>query len=329
MTTPIWGTFTREAELHAVLANYLAATDVAGEWSLQLRHIPSGFTDNVFLLSVVGDKGVLLAQFILKEYTEGWHKREAELYTNVLSNHPSLGAPRKLLAHDNWLLLEYLSPENFRPAVGKDLPLLADWIVAKHQALLDRLPDTYAEPLDTQQHYLIDKPIKQLRAAAKAGEYKQEAVKILATADMLPGLLARHATLPQTLEHGDLEMQNILVARTGTPHLRLIDWVNARRGSGLFDINQLLENIKAHTPEVDTHSLIGDLSQRLEIPNLAKLLDENRLLMILNKLHFYLTKQQEGHSHSPTDSRSIHDHITNLLSEYLTIVENQHAYLNL
>jgi thiamine kinase-like enzyme len=308
-----------------VLANYLATTDVAGEWSLKLRHIPSGFTDNVFLLNVVGDKGALLAQFILKEYTKAWHQREAELYTNVLGNHPSLGAPRKLLTHDNWLLLEYLSPENFRPATREDLPLLTDWIVAKHRAFLGKLPEAYAEPLDVQHHYLIDKPIKQLQAAAKAGEYKQAASKILATVDMLPDLLARHATLPQTLEHGDLEMQNIFATRVGQPHLRLIDWVNAKRGSGLFDINQLIENVRANTPDLDTQDLVGDLSRKLEIPDLATLLDETRLLMILNKLHFYLGKQQEGHSHSPANSRSIHGRITNLLSEYLAIAENRHA----
>lgn len=323
MNTTTWGTFTREAELREVLRHHLAAQGLVDEWSLELQHLPSGFTDNVFLVTITGENSSPM-RLILKEYTKQWHEKEAKLYKEILDQNPTLAAPKVLLTHGNWLLLEYLPPNEFRPATGKDLPLLTDWIIAKHQLFMGTLPYRYAEPLDIQRHYLIDKPLKSL-SQAQDGPYGHKATKILSTSSELPEILARHNRLPQTLEHGDLEMQNILVSRHGKAQLRLFDWVNARRSTGLFDINQLLENYSLYQPDTDKKKIIDHLKEKLEIPELPRLLRENRQLMILNKLHFYLTKLSEGHRRSTYKGQPIDNHIHSLLSEYIAIMEERDA----
>lgn len=315
--------FTREAELREVLRNHLAAQGLVDGWSLELQHLPSGFTDNVFLVTITSENSSP-TRLILKEYTKQWHKKEAKLYKEILDQNQTLAAPKMLLAHGNWLLLEYLPPNEFRPAMGKDLPLLTNWLIAKHRLFMDKLPDSYAESLDIQRHYLINKPLK-LLSQVQDGPYGRDATKVLSTGSELPEILARHNELPQTLEHGDLEMQNILVSRHGKTQLRLFDWVNARRSTGLFDINQLLENYSSYQPEADKKKIIDYLEEKLEIPKLPKLLRENRQLMILNKLHFYLTKLSEGHRRSTYKGQSIDNHIHSLLSEYIAITEEQDA----
>jgi len=70
-------------------------------------------------------------------------------------------------------------------------------------------------------------------------------------------------SLPKTLEHGDLEPQNLLIDRND--NLKIVDWVNTKSSSGLMDINQLIENIKLFWKWADLDEIKSKLRQEVKV----------------------------------------------------------------
>lgn len=314
MTTDVkWGVLDNEEEIKNELAK-LAKKSVE---SFVFEHMTSGFTDNVFLATV--KTRTRSSEYIVKQYIKDWHSRESNFYEEVLSKTPSLGAPAVLFSGDNFIILEYLSG---KPLLADNLSLLKDWIINKHTLFVgSNNLDWYEETLKTKIHYLVEKPINSLKLFAQSkfinDRQKDLIFKALELPDYYTSLIKNDLARQQTLEHGDLELQNIFVSTNNC--LRIIDWVNARKGSGLFDINQFFETAEELKVELNKDSLINEFATKLNILNLKESLDEVRILMLLNKINFYICKLLNGESRSPSKNKLVIE----LLAKYLDELFNQ------
>jgi aminoglycoside phosphotransferase (APT) family kinase protein len=107
--------------------------------------------------------------------------------------------------------------------------------------------------------------------------------------------LKENDELPNILEHGDLETQNLLVNRI-TGQIKVLDWVNTRFGSGLVDINQYIENYVEVMAKTDIN--LEAFEQLYTGYDFHRLLNQTRVLMLLNKINFYAGKILDGIEYS-------------------------------
>jgi len=278
------------------------------------RHIPSGFTDNVFLVEAAGSGGHDTQRFIAKEYLEVWHKKERVVYQEILQHHAFLGAPILISAKEEFIILEHLPQQKCNPATSGDLNLLQEWIVNKHNYFR-----THTEPLDrftedekVQIRYLVEKPLKllkQLNIEGREGTVK----RVLELGDYFVNIVKFNNSLPPTLEHGDLESQNIFVERN--KRLRIIDWVNTRKGSGLFDINQFFETARELRADINPEEKVKEFAEFVGLDDLYVSLPRVRMLMLLNKIHFYGAKYLHGEYYSFSKSQPTLALLNDFLSE--------------
>lgn len=315
MNTDIkWGVLSNKGEI----INALAKLNEDLKANITFEHLSSGFTDNVFLATVKTSE--LSKKYIVKQYLKTWHSKEGTFYQEILSKHLSFGSPELLYTGDNFIILEFVQGK----AMSKDdIGLLKEWIINKHMVFIDANNlQNYTESLDTKIHYLVDKPITSLKLLAKT-EFVDDLrrnliIKTIELSDYYISLIKSDLARPQTLEHGDLEPQNIFI--TDISHLRVIDWVNARLGSGLFDINQFFETAEELGAEYDKDSLIKEFSVRLNIANLSVSLDEVRTLMLLNKINYYIGKLLNSELKSPAKNKPVADLIFRYLDELFSLL---------
>jgi hypothetical protein len=260
--------------------------------SIKYTHLSKGFTDNVFLAKLASLDGTV-DQFVIKEYIEKWHNREANTYKNLLGGPTNLGQPRLFFANSRFIILEYLDPLSYRCFGSSDLNLLKDWIIRKHELYRgSTLPLTkYAESYKVQYGYLIKRPFQtltKLKGCAKTFGLNIETLdEILSIKEKLENYILELSTLPLTIEHGDLEPQNLLVDVSNNAGLRVLDWVNTRAGSGLFDINQYFESAEELGAVVNKESDLKLFAQFYSSNDFADLLRKSRVLMLMNKINFY------------------------------------------
>jgi len=289
----------REAIVDALLSGKTGLSSVAEPI---FTHIPSGFTDNVFRADVPTIDGQ--KTFIVKEYLKGWHQKEKGVYETVLQQNAFLGVPQLLASGNGFVVLEYLDPNRCHPFQQEHIGLLQQWLVAKHIFFREHPEFTvdFEESPETQIYYLVEKPLT-LLARLENTEFGYLSGKVVGHEKYFRNVVLTNSSLPPTLEHGDLETQNLFVE--DETRLRVIDWVNARRGSGLFDINQLFETAASLGVELDFQQTTQELQGLIGMDGLADLLVQVRSVMLLNKIHYYGQKYLEGEVFSPSQQKPI------------------------
>lgn len=315
MNTDIkWGVLSDKEEI----INALEKLNGNPTANITFEHLSSGFTDNVFLATVKTPSRS--SKYIVKQYLKAWHLKEGTFYQEVLSKYSSLGAPELLYIGGNFIILEFVQG---KAVSSDDIELLKKWIVNKHMVFIDTNNlQNYTESLDTKIHYLVDKPIISLKLLAKTELVddlrRNLIIKTTKLSDYYVSLIKSDLARPQTLEHGDLEPQNVFV--TADNYLRVIDWVNARRGSGLFDINQFFETAEELGVKYDKDKLIKEFSIKLDIQNLSKSLDEVRILMLLNKMNFYIGKLLNSELKASAKNKPVTELIFRYLDELFSLL---------
>lgn len=315
-----WGKLTHKNEIVTALAKI---DPEINKTSIDFEHLQTGFSDNVFLVSY--EVGPELKHVIAKEFLKEWHKKEAVFYNKLAPEYPSLHAAPTVSVQENFILLNYLNPESYRAIVISDLAILKQWISEKHQAFLSNPNiEQFCESYEIKQHYLIDKPIKIARNIIGHNIVKEVhpiLENLVRQSGNLIRLLENQSQLPQTLEHGDLEPQNIFIDNQ-TREIVLIDWVNIKNGSGLLDINQYFETAKELDANFTPDDDLEYFARITQIPNFEQSLNEFRLLMLLNKFHFYAEKLLSGVKESPNRAVTNEDLVKNICAEISVLLSS-------
>lgn len=287
-------------------------------------HLSRGFTDNVFLVEVISANGSS-AKYVVKEYLEEWHNREARTYLDLLGQSPELGQPKLLYSNKSCIILEYLDPLVFSEFAASNIALLKDWIIRKHKFFQNSsLPlSDYAEAYKVQYGYLIKRPLLTLANLREQAEVLGLDIgiidRVLSTVQLIEAYIAELSALPLTLEHGDLEPQNLLIDARGG-NLRVLDWVNTRAGCGLFDINQYFETAEELGVELDRESDLEIFAQLYPDYNFLDLLRKARILMLMNKVNFYGGKVLEGVEFSRSKNQRNVDILIRYLGELFKLI---------
>lgn len=280
-------------------------TDVRSA-QISFTHLQNGFTDNVFLAEFSTQHGQ--QKVIVKEYLRDWHTRESVFYQKVASQVLQLSAPNLLGTDKNILILEYLDPLTYRPLQLADLRTLREWIGWKYNFFRNSPMLKYvSESFETKCHYLINKPLDLAQQCIEVGSLtnlKLDMTNWPKSKTRLTKTLKQLVQLPQTLEHGDLEKQNIFVNRKNQ-QVMFIDWVNAKSGNGLLDINQYFETALELNNDYAATSDIEYFAKLTKIADFDQQLRAFYLLMQLNKWHFYVSKLLLGENFSPNRLMSI------------------------
>lgn len=310
----IWGKVNHRLEIIESINQYYSVMNLKPS-NFSFKHIKSGFTDNVFLATFYFNDQNKSQSLIIKEYLKDWHQKEINVYQDILQSNEFLGSPKLIIHHQNFLILEYLSPDNTYAITSQNVSKLKDWLSAKHNFFKGK---TYVEKFNEKENiqinYLIEKPL--LTIPKILGDSKTTRT-ILNYRDVFITNLKIDRQLPQTLEHGDLEPQNLFIDNNNK--LRVIDWVNTRKGSGLFDINQYFETADELNVDLDINQSIKEISEEINFSDLMTFLPKIRQLMLLNKINFYGEKLLNGE----VESYSKHKPIKQLLEKYVAeLVDN-------
>jgi len=287
---------------------------------MTLTHLISGFTDNVFRINLNDEQ--YPRTFILKEFLKPWHAKEADIYSEILQADPALGTPKLIKRSGKFILLEYLDPRHYKPFDPGDIPLLIDWVKYKQEAYCGAVPEKYNQPIDTRRKYLITNPIKTIGTMLSDREppLDQGIIRSLIELESpLIQVLTELDKIPKTLEHCDLEPQNLFVSKS-EQRLRVIDWVNARADCGLFDIAQLIENIDFMGSQITQDCIIEALKGSYPFSVFTRRVRYAEMLTTLNKIEFYLSKFKAGEKIPHYDKESlslvIQKHANRLLNKF-------------
>lgn len=310
-----WGEKPTDTEVSLVLQGVVRTKS-----PMMLTHLSSGFTDNVFRIDLNDEQCPRV--FILKEFLKPWHAKEADIYSEILQADPVLGAPKLIKRSGKFILLEYLDPQHYKTFNAGDIPLLIDWIKYKQGAYCGAVPERYNQPIDTRRKYLITNPIKTIGAMLSNQESPLDQGIIRSLIELespLIQVLTELDTIPKTLEHCDLEPQNLFVSKS-EPRLRVIDWVNARADCGLFDIAQLIENVDFMGSQITQDHVIEALKGSHSYSVFKGRVRYAEMLMTLNKIEFYLSKFKSGEKISHYNGQSlnlvIQEHADRLLNKF-------------
>lgn len=315
-----WGKINFANDIQQTIIDHLAKKH-PGKPKFSFDHIRSGFTDNVFQITVsFPDKSNEI--FIAKEYLEAWHQKEKGIYEKILQQNPALGAPQLIASGKEFIILEYLNTKRCRPLSTSDINLLQDWLIAKHIFFRQhpKLTIPFGEDEQIQIHYLVEKPLGLL---AKLDDPKliHLTSNLLCMKNYFIDIVKLTNDLPPTLEHGDLEPQNLFIE--DNKRLRVIDWVNARKGSGLFDINQFFETAKDLGVELNIDKKTKEIACAIGQEDLSDILPKIRAIMLLNKIHFYGDKYLNGELFSHSRLQTTYSMLKEYLEELNSLVKNQ------
>lgn len=282
--------------------------------NIEFEHLTKGFTDNVFLIKTSDKK------FVLKEYTESWHNREAKVYRELLAQNSFLNAPKLIYSNEKLLLIEFIetSSENMNP---ENLANLVEWIINKHNYFINKLDNSFEESTKVRYYYLVEKPFSRMESYISNNvKFKREIQNIIASKQIFIESLDFIDSFPKTLEHGDLEPQNLLIDQNN--NLKIVDWVNTKSSSGLMDINQLIENITLFWKWADVDQIKSRLKQEIDLKDFEKSLKYSRLPMLANKINFYLGKSEDGVKISLSNGLEIEYMLSFYLNEANEILES-------
>lgn len=311
-----WGKVNHQTNIEHSLAQQVSVEGA----SFSFTHIKSGFTDNVFLINLASSTGDQLGTFIAKEYLEEWHQKERKVYEDILQHNSFLGAPALITSGEGFVILEHLKPDEFNPFSTEHIAALQSWIIQKHVFFREHpeLTEPFPEDERVQIKYLVEKPFRVMRRF-EGEELTSLTQKVLGMEDYFADIVRLNNTLPATLEHGDLEPQNMFVGQDN--RLRVVDWVNTRKGSGLFDINQFFETTRDLGVALDVEQTTAYIAETIGQGDLRTLLPKIRMIMLLNKIHFYGDKHLSGETFSHSRLRPIYEMLTEYLSELNQLVE--------
>lgn len=254
--------------------------------SLVITKLEGGKASDVFKVSDIN--GISLAVKIPKT---DWQRREIHVYRDYLSK-THIDAPRYIYEHNNSVLfIEWIvNYKTVEKMSLSNLITLKDWIVNKYKESLSLFKN---EKVDLSKHisWMIEEPVKRLIKNADIDlnvkkalvKNKPELIKII-----------ENIGLPMVLDHSDLEIQNLLFNKDSSS-LCVIDWANAIKSPGFFDIAQYRKLAREHT-STQANKLIHDLLEEVG-------LDENKHIYLLNVfaylkeimlLDYYLIKNKNS-----------------------------------
>lgn len=254
--------------------------------SLVITKLEGGKASDVFKVSDIN--GISLAVKIPKT---DWQRREIHVYRDYLSK-THIDAPQYIFEYNNSVLfIEWIN--NHKTAETLSLPnliTLKDWIVNKHKESLLLFKN---EGVDLSKHisWMINEPINRLvknddlDLGMKSSLIKNKSKLIK---------LIENVRSPMVLDHCDLEIQNLLFNEDSSS-LCVIDWANAIKSPGFFDIAQYRKLAQKHT-STQADKLIHDLFEEVG-------LNENKHIYLLNifaylkeimLLDYYLVKNKNS-----------------------------------
>ncbi|OGM18123.1 hypothetical protein A2685_03215 [Candidatus Woesebacteria bacterium RIFCSPHIGHO2_01_FULL_37_10] len=311
-----WGKVNHQLDIENGLAQQVSIEGT----SFSFTHIKSGFTDNVFLINASSSAADQLGTFIAKEYLEEWHQKEQKVYEDILQHHPFLGAPALITSGDGFVILEHFKPEEFSTFSAEHIGSLQSWVIQKHIffSAHPQLTEPFKEEESVQIKYLVEKPFRVMRRF-EGEELTTLTQKVLGMEDYFADIVRLNNTLPATLEHGDLEPQNLFVGQDNG--LKVVDWVNTRRGSGLFDINQFFETARDLGVALGVEQITAHIAEAIGQGDLGTLLPKIRMIMLLNKIHFYGDKHLSGETFSHSRLRPVYEMLIEYLSELNQLIE--------
>lgn len=303
ITNTTWGVPPKKNTIKKDLENLLdkSATKIT------ITHIKKGFTDNVFKIETS------YGTYILKEFTESWHLREAEIYKSVLENDPLLCAPKLIGLCENRLYIDFFNHRAYKPFQKDHMDILFKWVLAKHTRYANSRHTNLTESNEVKHHYLIEKPLKTFKNIIKTDIYVNKDIfnEILSKKSLIESLFNKSTDFT-TLEHGDLEIQNLFY-NMETNTIGVVDWTNSKLADGLTDFNQFIENCKIC--EINTNSYYEKFLRHSDIKDCEFHIKRNRFFMLLNKLNYYIGKFNDGIEFSESNGLKIHSLIEQNLLE--------------
>lgn len=314
-----WGKINFVDDIQQIIIDHLDGKH-PGTPNFSFDHIKSGFTDNVFQVTVsFSDRSNEI--FVAKEYLRDWHQKEKGIYEKILQQDTALGAPRLIGSGKEFIILEYLNTKRCKPLSAPYIDLLQSWLIAKHIFFRQhpKLTIPFKDDEQIQIHYLVEKPLE-LLARLDDPELTHLTSNILYMKNHFIDVVKLNNNLPPTLEHGDLEPQNIFIE--DNKRLRVIDWVNARKGSGLFDINQFFETAKDLGVKLDIDKKTKEIASAIGQKDLSDMLPKIRAIMLLNKMHFYSDKYLNGDLFSHSKLQTTYSLLKKYLEELDSLVKN-------
>lgn len=261
-----------------------------------VKHIKTGFTDNVFFIKAAK------STCILKEFTEDWHLREAKIYQDILSKDSCLGAPKLLYTNSNRIYLEYFSPKIYKKIDKTSVSTLYEWLIYKFHTYLNKPITNLIEQKSIRKHYLFEKPLKKIfEISSHVGTLENKYFQYILKKEKFIELIFENNPQFLTLEHGDIETQN-LYKNLKNSKLAVIDWTNSKFSDSLTDINQFLENCKSW--QLDEVCFYQKFKKDLAVTDFDFYLKRNRLFWSLNKFHYYISKFKDGNQISTTNNEN-------------------------
>jgi len=234
-----------------------------------IKKIPEGKASDVYRVQAFDRNGIshLLA---IKFIYDSWKLREIKVYKEYLSNSP-FKVPELIYSNEDkgLLVLEWLDDFQLRPLLSQiHLETLREWIIKKHLFFKGKfknidfnyeshLPWMFRDPFGRLENFHAKELFGVITQIAK---FKKNIEKLLLSLDY-----------PVTLDHSDLEIQNLLYR--DSKKLAVVDWTNAIKGYGLFDIAQFR---KLYIQNFDKDIAKATTIKLLESVNL-----ENKFEMVL------------------------------------------------
>jgi len=219
-----------------------------------------------------------------------WQKREIRVFKEYLSKF-TINTP-EFLGDDNdeILIIEFLDDyHNSKKLSLNELELLKNWIVAKHKkskALFKDIPTSLSKHID----WMIKNPISHITSCDElSGDVKEKLTKLgPRLVDMLETI-----DLPLVLDHCDLEVQNLLF-NSENNKICVIDWANAIKSPGFFDIAQFKKLAKQYVLD-KADDLISGLMKEVEYSEYSDLLEIFSLIREINLLSYYLKRRGKNY----------------------------------
>jgi Ser/Thr protein kinase RdoA (MazF antagonist) len=254
--------------------------------SITTTSLLGGKESSIYKVTDQNDKCV-----VVKIPKTDWQKREIRVFDEYLSK-LNITTPKLLGEYkDEVLIIEFLNGYTTLNEFSlNELTVLMNWIVTKHKKSKEIFVDE-TRSLSKHVDWMINDPIKRILSdisvstdiKSKLTRLKPKLVETLNTVD-----------LPLVLDHCDLEAQNLLF-NSKRDKVYVVDWANAIKSPGFFDISQFRKLVRQYFP-----SKAADLTTQLmeEVgytkPKHQDLLEVFMLTKEIDLLSYYLRDRNKN-----------------------------------
>jgi len=258
--------------------------------NLKITPLLGGKESSVFKVTGQNGKSV-----IVKLPKTDWQKREIHVFKDYI-NKLDINSPKFLGEQNNEvLILEFLDKcSNLDSLSLSELELLLDWIATKHEQsrkLFKEEPRSMSKHID----WMIREPFSQI-----VGSKNMDADIKKKLTEIQPKLITvlKEVDLPLVLDHSDLEIQNLLF-NSKRDTVYVVDWANAIKSPGFFDITQFRKLAREYAPN-KADSLMEELLNKLNLNEVKhrSLLEYFSTIKEIGLLSYYLNIKRSSSAFS-------------------------------